>query len=442
MAHSITTLAASFKRHYVQLLPPQVIDDACRQAGHRWRKRRFDPAATIYLFLLQILHGNTAILHLRHLSGAAINAAAYCKARMRLSLGVFEALLDCSAAVASAGCEPLLRSMRIFLVDATSSLAPDTPSIRKLFEQPANLKPGCGYPMAKVLALLDAASGAILRGLICSLYVHEASNVWGLHPRLRPGDLLVGDRAFGTYVHLVLLQMRGVFGLFRVYQNQKVDFRAGRRPGGKGRPTSRFVRKLGKWDQLVQWVKPQQRPKWMSRKQFDALPAMMLVREVRYRLEARGQRTRLVTIVTTLLDPALYPAETIAHLYGLRWQIETHFGQLKTTMKMSRLKCQTAIGVKKELLMYFIVYNLICRVIRDAARQQEAELRRISFIDALRWLASARIGQTLAVLALIPLRPDRHEPRVIKYLKYRYRTMTKPRAILKKRPYRYGGKIK
>ncbi len=81
-------------------------------------------------------------------------------------------------------------------------------------------------------------------------------------------------------------------------------------------------------------------------------------------------------------------------------------------------------------------------MIRDAAQQQQVELRRISFIDAMRWLASAGADQTLIVLAMIPLRPDRHEPRVIKYLKYRYRTMTKPRAILQRRPYLYGGKIK
>ncbi len=442
MAQSIAPRAAWIKRHFCRFLPDQVIVDACHEQAHRWRKRQFDPVMTIHLFVLQILNGNTAILHLRHLVFSTVNAAAYCRARMRLPLAVYETLLDYTAHAASRGCASAFGAMRVLLVDGTSSLTPDTGSIRKLFDQPANLKPGCGYPMAKVLALFDAASGAIFQPLICSLYVHEASKVWQLHPLLRAGDLLVGDRAFCSYVHLAMLSARKAFGLFRVQQKQKVDFRRGRGHGGRGRPKSRFIRKLGRWDQLVEWIKPQQRPKWMARKQFAALPSGFIVRELRYRLETRGQRTRVVTIVTTLLDDHLYPAQKIAELYGLRWQVETHFGELKTSMKMSHLKCKTADGVKKELLTYFIAYNLIHRVILDAAERQNLPTRRISFIDAMRWLANARDEDRLIVLAVIPLRPDRHEPRVKKYLKYRYRSMTRPRHILKQRPYLYADKIK
>lgn len=415
---------------------------ACRSASHRWRERRFDPVTTIHLFILQILNSNTSILHLRHLAGSAINAAAYCRARMRLPLAVYQTLLEYTAGIASQGCQPVFAAMRVLLVDGTSSLTPDTRSIRKLFRQPANIKPGCGYPMAKVLALFDAAAGAILQPLICSLFVHEASRAWTLHPLLRSGDLLVGDRAFCSYVHLVMLHDRSVFGLFRVHQRQKVNFRRGRKHGRRGQPTSRFVRKLGRLDQWVEWVKPKQKPKWMTSKQFAALPSNLLVRELRYHIEARGQRTRVVTLATTLLDPALYPAEKIAELYGLRWQVETHFAQLKTSMKMSQLKCRSAEGIKKELLIYFITYNLIRRVIRDAAEQQHLPERRISFIDAMRYLANARDGDPLIVLAVIPFRPNRHEPRVKKYLKYRYRPMTRPRHILNKRPYLYADKVK
>jgi IS4 transposase len=442
MAHSIATPPLRIKRPFCEFLPEEVILDACRNAKYRWQKRKFDPVITIHLFILQVLHGNTAILHLRHLARHAVNAAAYCRARMRIPLAVYETLLDHAARLASQGSEPVFAAMRILLVDAASSLTPDTPAIRKLFQQPRNIKPGCGFPMAKVLALFDAASGAILRPLICSLFVHEASNVWMLHPLLRAGDLIIGDRAFCSYAHLVMLHARGVFGLFRMQQRQKVDFRRGRRHGGKGKPKSRFIRKLGSYDQLVEWFKPQQKPKWMSKKQFAALPSSLIVRELRYHLQARGQRTRMVTIATTLLDPVLYPAEKIAQLYGLRWQVETHFGQLKTGMKMARLKCKSADGVKKELLAFFIAYNLTRMVMRQAAQRQGIAPGRISFFDALRWLAHARQRDELIVLAVIPVRSDRHEPRVKKYLKYRYRPMTRPRHILKKRPYLYADKIK
>jgi len=442
MAQSIACPAPAIKRQIAQLLPDNVITDACCKAEHRWRPRKFDPVTTIHLFILQVLHGNTAILHLRHLVCSTINAAAYCRARMRVPLAVYQTLLDYTARIASQGCAPVFAGMRVFLVDGTSTLAPDTASVRKLFHQPANVRAGCGYPMAKVLALFDAASGAILQPLICSLYVHEASRVWGLHPLLRGGDLLVGDRAFCSYVHLVMLQARNVLALFSVHQRQKISFQRGRRHGGKGQPTGRFIRKLGRLDQLVEWIKPRQRPKWMGKEQYDALPPSLIVRELRYALPNRGQRTRLVTVVTTLLDSTLYPAAKIEQLYGLRWQVETHFAQLKTGMRMSQLKCKTAEGVRKELLIYFITHNLIRRVIADAAEQQHVPLRRISFIDALRWLANAGEGEQLILLAVIPLRPDRHEPRVKKYLKYRYRLMCKPRHILKRRPYLYADKDK
>jgi len=441
MAQNITCAATSVKRRHQELLPESLIEQAAIDAGHRWRDRKFGPAATIHLFILQILHGNTAILHLRHLAETTLNAAAYCKARTRLPLKLFETLLEYAAGQLHSASSPL-SGLRVLLADCTSSIAPDTPNLRKAFDQPANVKEGCGYPMAKVLAFFDAASGAILRPLICSLFVHEASCVWQLHPVLAAGDLLVGDRAFCSYVHLAMLSARQVFALFRVQQNQQVDFRRGRKHGGKGRPKSRWVKKLGKLDQLVEWRRPEQKPKWMSRKQYGTLPQTMLVRELKYKLEAKGQRTREVIIVTTLLDPLKYPAQKIAELYGLRWSVETHFASIKTTMRMSRLKCKTVEGVKKELLGYFIAYNLVRRVMQEAAARQSVDAERISFIDALRWLANARVGDTLVLLVLVPHRPDRHEPRVIKYLKYRYRSMAVPRSKMKKRPYLYADKPK
>ncbi len=352
MVTTFIAAAAGVKRHFQSLLPEQVICDAARSVGHRWRHRQFDPAATIHLFILQMLHANTALLHLRHLSGQAINASAFCKARMRLPLALFEMLLDKTAAGLIAECRQIAGPMRVILVDAVSSITPDTRSIRRLFRQPANLKRGCGLPMAKVLALVDAASGAILKPLIGHLFQHEGRRVLGLHPQLRAGDLLIGDRAFCSYSHLALLAAVNVMGLFRVHAFQTIDFckrehRVSRGRNRKSQLRSRRVKRLGHLDQLMQWHRPPKKPLWMTSRQFQALPPMLLVREVRYTLAARGQRTRQVTIATTLLDAKAYPASEIARLYGLRWQIETHFAQMKTTMGMRRLKCQSIDGVKK-----------------------------------------------------------------------------------------------
>ncbi|HZN66965.1 MAG TPA: transposase, partial [Tepidisphaeraceae bacterium] len=109
---------------------------------------------------------------------------------------------------------------------------------------------------------------------------------------------------------------------------------------------SRRGRRLGRWDQLVEWVRPKARPAWMTAEQFDSLPPTLPVREVRYQLAEKGMRTRRVTVATTLLDPKLYPKDKVAELYGLRWRAETHFAELKTTLKMRKLKSRTADGVR------------------------------------------------------------------------------------------------
>ena len=440
---SIARALARIKDDVRTFVSDESIRQACRAAGHCWRERQFGPVETVHLFVLQVIHFNTAIRHLRHLAGGAVNAAAYCEARMRLPLEVLRSLLRESASVAAAAsassASALWCGLRVLLVDGSSTIAPDTPASQRAFGQPSNQKPGCGFPVPKILALFDAFSGRVLEALCLPLFTHEQSSVWRLHPMLGPGDLLVGDRGFCSYVHVAMLHLRGVSALFRMHQRLIVDFRRGRKPrrkGERGRPRARFVRRLGKHDQLVGWVKPKKMPKWMTMRaaQFERLPAELLVRELRYTIKGRGRRTRVVTIATTLLDPKLYPKEKVAELYGLRWSVETHFAELKTTLRMRRIKSQTPDGVRKELAVYCLVYNLVRAVMLRAAANQGTTPDRISFIDALRWLLSAATpGQDVTPLVINPRREGRHEPRVIKDLQDTYRKMTLPRTQMRRR---------
>ena len=156
------------------------------------------------------------------------------------------------------------------------------------------------------------------------------------------------------------------------------------------------------------------------------------VRELRVLLPRKGQRTREVTIATTLLDPVKYPKEKILELYGIRWQVETHFRELKTTLKMRKLKSQTAQGVKKELVIYALVYNLVRRIMVLAAERQKVTPDRISFLDTIRWLIRATPGEPLPDLLINPRRPNRYEPRVVKDREDTYTKMTRPRPELRK----------
>jgi hypothetical protein len=170
----------------------------------------------------------------------------------------------------------------------------------------------------------------------------------------------------------------------------------------------------------------------MSKEEYRQLPDSLIVRELRFSLACKGQRTRTVTIATTLLDPVLYPKDKVAELYGVRWRVETHFAQLKTTLKMRKVKSKTSQGVLKELAVYALVYNLVHLVMARAAQRQYVLPHRISFIDTVRWLLSAAPGEELPDLIVNPHRPDRHEPRVVKDQQDTYTKMTRPRNILRK----------
>lgn len=148
-------------------------------------------------------------------------------------------------------------------------------------------------------------------------------------------------------------------------------------------------------------------------------------------MHQRGFRVKQVTLVTTLLDEAVYSLPELAALFRRRWEIETNFGHIKTTMGMEVLKCKTVEGVMRELHVFALIYNLIRQVMLQAAAGQNVDINRISFVDALRWLQSARTGDELSDLVVLPSRPNRFEPRVKKRRDKNYRLMRKPRHILK-----------
>ena len=410
----------------------------CRDVGHRWRSRHLTPVTLIHWLLIQTLQGNTALHHLSLMAGRTFTASAICQARTRLPLAVLQAILKAlvdSLAPVTDDEEGRWKGHRVFLTDGSAFSMPDTPELQKHFGQPGGQKAGCGFPVAKILALFHAKTGLLMAVFATPLRTHEMSQVERLHPMLTVGDVLVGDRGFCSYAHLAMLVSRGVHALFRVHQKQLVDFTPGRphatAKDPKGQPRSRWVRAAGPWDQTVEWFRPAQPPCWLSPERFEELPESILVREVRYTVDRPGFRTRQITLVTTLLDAEKYSSEALAELYGSRWRVEQNLRDLKQTMKMDVLKCQTVDGVLKELTTYAIVYNLVHLVMGEAGRRQGVAAERISFVDAMRWLIEARAGDPLPSLVVNPVRLGRVEPRVRKRRPKQYPLMRKPRQELR-----------
>ena len=422
----------------VGFLDRTAVEQICRELGYRWRDRQLDPYTTLHLFILQVLHQNTAMTHLPHLAGERFSASAYCQARQRLPVKLFERLVDSfTQALGRPGDAGRWHGHRVMLVDGSGFSMPDTAELQAYFGQPGGQRPGCGFPVAHLLALLDAQTGFLRDVIVSPLRTHDLALVAELHPKLSAGDILVADRGFCSYAHLALISQANLHAVFRMHQRQIVDFHPHRPCAsdilGTGIPTSRWIQRQGHCDQLVAWRKPDVRPKWMTPEQFASLPEKLVVREIKWRLRLAGCRVREVTLVTTLLDAQRYPAAEIALLYQLRWQVEVDLRDLKTTLGLDVLKGHKVLTVRKEMLVFVLVYNLVRLVTVKAARQQRVRPHRISFIDALRWLQPAKPSQPLPELIVNPTRPGRVEPRCLKRRPKEYPRMTQPRRELRKR---------
>jgi Transposase DDE domain len=443
MHRRISTILQRLRQDLAATLGTDFIHTACLTAGHTWSDSALlTPVAIIHWFLIQILHGNTSLTHVSLLAGRAFSDAAFCMARARLPLAVFQAVLRQMVRAVIPDTEAIGRwcGHRTFLVDGSSFSMSDTPTLQAQFGQPGNQKKGCGFPVAHLLALFHAGTGLLLEVAAAPLRTSDLSGLAGVLDLLKLGDILVADRGFCSFASLALVLSRGIHAVFRVHQKQIVDFTPGRvhaRPGQKrvpkGIPRSRWIRAYGLRDQLVEYFKPAERPKRMSAEEYRALPESIVVRELRYRIEVPGFRTQEVTLVTTLLDAALYPADALAELYGTRWRVEEHLKALKQTMKMDVLKCKTVDGVLKELTMYAVAYNLVRLTMCQAADRQGVGVERISFIDALRWLRDGEDGEAMPELVVNPARPGRFEPRCKKRRPKQYDLMRVPRAELRKR---------
>ncbi|MCI0354485.1 MAG: transposase, partial [Acidobacteria bacterium] len=282
----MTTIPQALRRikaDFAQTLPQARVQQLADQLLRSWRQRTLTPVVTSYLFLQQILHGNTAVGELRHLSGLEFSDAAYCQARQRLPAAFFAklhrlALGNCRAD-ADADHTGLWRGHRLYSLDGSSFSMPDTAELQQQFGQPPGQAKGCGFPTAHLLVQFDLRNGYLLRALAAPCRTHDLAQAAVMHQDLRAGDVLLGDRAFCSYAHLALCKARGLYGVFRAHQRLLISFRPHRRhakagkvrPEDAGLPRSRWLKRLGQHDQVVEYFKPAQKPRWMTAEQYAAL---------------------------------------------------------------------------------------------------------------------------------------------------------------------------
>jgi len=453
------------------VIAPAVIEGFARAAGHRWRRSYWSPYVTFLTFLLQVMDGAKTLrsaVALRHIHTLASGGtersvgprqreiarrlrpggqaqapaalpspdpSAYCQARKRLP---FEVIRQALSALAERLWTPRAATARwcgrrVWVVDGSSASMPDTPELQAVFPQPAAQQRGCGFPIAQFVAVFCHATGAIVDLTVDAQRPHELTLFRRLWSCFAPGDVVLGDRAYGAYTDMAQLLACGVFSVFRLHQKRKVDFRKGLR--------------LGRGDVVTVWSRPAQ---WrascgLRREEFERLPARLPVRLVRITHAIKGFRSRTIVVATTLLDPVETPADEIRALYRCRWTAELNLRSLKTHLGMEVLRGKSVEVVAKEIAMHVLVYNLARVAMWRVAQHAGCDPRALSLTGTLHRLRHALplllhapppsgvhdlLRYLVHALACdrLPYRPDRYEPRRVKHRAKPHDLLLNPRS--------------
>ena len=427
-----------------EVLPEATIEQALKDAGVSYRKRLFCPIVTIWTWICQVLSKDKSCKNAvsnvaSHLSSAGVEppstkTGAYCKARKRLKERVLLFLLRLTGKHVHEQKQELWCGRRVIIADGSTVTMDDTLANQAEYPQPASQAEGCGFPMANIVALFCLHTGALLEAIIGALSTHELNLFRSLYEYLQSGDVVLGDRLYGSYADICLLQSREVDCVFRMHQSRKTDFRRGKI--------------LGIYDHIVEWIKPKACPPGLDPLLFAQLPESIKLREVRYLVETKGFRTQKVTLVTTLLDAELYPKEALAELYHMRWSIEIDLRHLKTTMRMDHLSSKTPEMARKEFYVHLLAYNLIRAIMFQSATEHNVKPLELSFQATIQHysnfshaLANADAQERKRLYSVILylvskerllIRPGRVEPRMKKRRPKKYKWLQQPRKKLKK----------
>lgn len=433
---------------FTKLLPQEQVEAALERHEVRYRERQYTPLVTIWTFLYQVLSSDQScraavarLLAFLCVGGEEPGSAKtdpYCKARERLPEKLLADLARDSGGQLQRDvpATDLLGGRPVKIADGTTVSMPDTPANQKAYPQQAAQKKSLGFPILRLVGLISLSCGAVLdiaTGPYRGKRTGETALLRQVLGSLRSGDILLADAIFSNYWTIALLLEGGVDYLGRLEGMRRVDFRRGQR--------------LGRYDHVVSWSKPH-RPAWMNRTLYNRLPETLRLRETRVEVTQKGFRCRHLCLVTTLRDAQLYSRAELAMAFRCRWHAELDLRSIKHVMQMDVLRCKSPAMVRKEIWMHLLAYNLIRKLIAQAAATVGLSPRDLSFKGTLQtlvifaaagWSCPARRNELYAaVLRAVAThrvndRPDRVEPRAVKRRPKKQVYLTEPRPLAKAR---------
>ncbi len=422
-------------------------------SGIMSRRSIFSKENTFWAFLGQVLDADGGCKEVvrklqsyASLKGGKVpssSTASYCTARKKLDE---QTLFDIFQFTAMRGDKStqtgLLKNRRVVVVDGTGLSMPDSSENQAVWPQSSTQKPGCGFPSARVCACFSLESGSLLSYAIGNKKSNELPLFRKQWQMFKAGDIFLGDKGFCSYFDMAKLKEQGVDSVLTLARRKPVS-------------QSKCLKNLGSDDLLIKWDRPKYNSRLSySRETLQQLPVELVLRQIRVAVDQPGFRTKEFFIVTTLLDSTEYPSEEIAKLYLKRWDVELFFRDIKTTMGMDILRCQTPEMIRKEIIMNFIAYNCVRRLMYEAAEAADIAVRLISFKGSLQAIRSwepqlnhdkltktersRMLNDLYGTVTGLPLkqRPGRREPRCLKRRLKNYQLLTKPRHEMKEMEHR------
>ena len=390
-----------------------VLDETCRVQR---RVRDLPARVAVYLVLAGCLFPELGyarvwdrlVAGLAGLPAARPTAGGLRQARARLGpapLRALFALLRGPAAMPAGTAGVRWRGLLPVAIDGTVMTVADTPANLAVYsKQRGGATGGSSYPLLRLVALVSCGTRSVIDAVFGPASSGETTYAARLLGSLHAGMLLLADRNFGSGPLARQVAATGADFLIRV----RADLAGG--------PRLPVLERLPDGS-------------WLSR--FGGIPVRVIDAQVTI-ATAAGRSAGHCRLITTLLDPGRYPAGEIAALYHQRWEIETSYLELKSTILGGRvLRARTPAGVDQEVHALLVTYQALRTAMADAAGTVSGlDPDRASFVVAL---SSARDQVILAagviagttidltgtigrnVLAsLMPARRIRTSPRVVK----------------------------
>lgn len=243
------------------------------------------------------------------------------------------------------------KGLLVTAIDGTTVTVADAEAVSTRYTKHPGNHGGTGYPQLRLLALVACGTRSIIDAVFGPTTTGETNYTPQLMPSLRSGMIVLADRNFDAKDVLTGINATGADFLVRAKMIRKMPVLQRHQDGSY---TSRIA----------------------------GLRVRVIEAEVTISTAA-GTQAGQYRLITTLLDPHQYPAAEIVELYHQRWEIETTYLELKSSMLGSRvLRARTAAGIDQEIYALLVTYQLIRTAISDATYDTGIDPDRGSFAIA------------------------------------------------------------